>query len=271
MVKTADGTEVIACMVVYSMHPTVLHEDSTLISADFPGMARQFLQRNILGDDCPVLYHTGPAGNQSPRHVTKGNTFCEAKRLGEMLGRAIAKVIPEITYTSSASLESYQSFLDDAPRRKLLSVPEAEAQLEQAVEKLEHLRRTNAPRAETRTAECAWFGAEWGLALAKANEEGMLIGYYKAVLPAEVQILKVGPWSFVGWPGEVFVEYALAVKEQYRDTFVIELANGQLQGYIVTEEAVLEGCYEAFLTAHSPDAGKMLVETTLQLLRTAKG
>jgi hypothetical protein len=270
MVKTADGQKDIACMVVYSMHPTVLHEDSTLVSADFPGLARQFLQQNLLGDDCPVVYHTGPAGNQSPRHVTEGNTFAEAKRLGHMLGRAIAQAIPDITYTPAVSLESFQTFVD-LPPRELLPVPEAKAQLDQAVRTLEHLRRTNAPRAETRTAECAWFGAERALALAEANEKGLLSGYYDEVLPAEVQILKIGPWSFVGWPGEIFVEHALAVKAQYEDTFIIELANGPLRGYLVTEEAAQKGCYEAFGTAHSPKAGEVLAETTLQLLHTATG
>ena len=68
------------------MHPTVLHEDSTLVSGDFPAMTRQYLQEHVLGADCPVLYHTGPSGNQSPRHVTRANTFDEAERLGGLLG-----------------------------------------------------------------------------------------------------------------------------------------------------------------------------------------
>ena len=53
-------------------------------------------------------------------------------------------------------------------------------------------------------------------------------------MPAEVQVISVGPWNFVGWPGEVFVEYDLMVKEQAENTFVIGLANGELQGYVVT-------------------------------------
>ncbi|MFB3902380.1 MAG: neutral/alkaline non-lysosomal ceramidase N-terminal domain-containing protein [Acidobacteriota bacterium] len=40
--RTANGSP-IACMIVYSMHPTVLHEDSRLVSADFPGMMRLYL------------------------------------------------------------------------------------------------------------------------------------------------------------------------------------------------------------------------------------
>ena len=39
--KKASG-EPLALSVVYSMHPTVLHEDSTLVSADFPGYTRAY-------------------------------------------------------------------------------------------------------------------------------------------------------------------------------------------------------------------------------------
>ena len=265
MVKAADGDAWIAGMVVYSMHPTVLHEDSKLVSGDFPGMTRLYLQQHVLGEGCPLLYHTGPEGNQSPRHVTRGNTFAEAKRLGEMLGQAIAKVIPEITYTPSVSLKSYQRFID-LPKRMFPSVAEAETKRERALEKLEHLRRTNAPRQETRTAECDWFGAEETLTLAQAAEDGRLDASYDSCLPAEVQILKIGQWAFVGWPGEVFVEYGLAVKRRHRDTFVINLANGDLQGYIVTEEAASEGGYEASQALFGPESGRMLVEATLELL-----
>ena len=82
-VRSADDGRMIALMLVCSMHPTVLHEDSTLLSADFPGMARAYLQEHVVGEACPVLHHTGPSGNQSPRHVVAANTFAEARRLGD--------------------------------------------------------------------------------------------------------------------------------------------------------------------------------------------
>ena len=80
-VRELSGGKPIACMLVFSMHPTGLHQDSRLVSGDFPAAARSYLQQNVLGG-CPVLYHTGPAGNQSPRHTARANTFEEARRLG---------------------------------------------------------------------------------------------------------------------------------------------------------------------------------------------
>jgi len=46
-------------------------------------------------------------------------------------------------------------------------------------------------------------------------------------MPAEIQMIRVGPWNFVGWPGEIFVEHALALKALAPDPFVISLANGE--------------------------------------------
>ena len=45
---------------------------------------------------------------------------------------------------------------------------------------------------------------------------------------------------------EYFVEYSLIIKKKSpHKTYVISLANGELQGYIVTKEACVEGGYEA--------------------------
>jgi len=266
LVRGKGDRKNIAAMAVYCMHPTVLHEDSTLITGDFPAMTRQYLQRTVLGPECPLVYHSGPEGNQSPRHVVRGQTFAEAQRLGENLGRCIEKAIPGIRFRDDLAITCATKLLQ-LPRRHFASVPAAQAKLDKAAQRLEHLRKTNAPRAQTRTAECDWFGAEETLTLARAEADGRLDGAAAEVLPAEVHVIKVGPWSFVGWPGEMFVEYGLAVKARRRDTYVIALANGELQGYIVTPEAEAAGGYEACNSLFEPRAGTIMVEETLRLMR----
>jgi hypothetical protein len=78
--------------------------------------------------------------------------------------------------------------------------------------------------------------------------------------------MAVGPWKFVAWPGEFFVEYALEVKRRSPKTFVITLANGELQAYIVTAEADAKGYYEARNALFSHENGPRIVEETLALL-----
>jgi hypothetical protein len=262
-----SGGQMLACMVVYSMHPTVLHEDSTLVSGDFPAMTRRFLQQNLLGISCPVLYHTGPAGNQSPRHVTRTNTFAEAERLGTMLGTAIAREIPIIDYLTEQTLEVRRTFVE-LPLRSFPAVSEAEQRLSRAVAHLSQLRASGAPRQMIRTAEVDWFGAEETLTLAKAAAAGRVEAALNSCLPAEVQAIRVGPWWFVGWPGEIFVEYGLAVKTKRPFTFIISLANGELQGYVVTEEEEKTGGYEAANSVFAAQSGQTLVNATLSLLQS---
>ena len=156
-VRHRDSRAFLAAMVVCSMHPTVLHEDSTLVSGDFPAMARQYLQEHLLGKDCPVVNHTGPCGNQSPRHVTKANTFDEAQRLGHLLGQSIGKAIETMAFSAEVGL-SCERTLVDLPRRTFPPVEQAQSQLDSAVKRLADLRLSGSDPREVRTAECDWFG-----------------------------------------------------------------------------------------------------------------
>lgn len=267
LVRKKDDQAYLAAMVICSMHPTVLHEDSTLVSGDFPGLARQILQMGTLGKNCVILNHMGPAGNQSPRHVTKENTFTEAKRLGAIFASAVEKVLEQAHYCDRADIRVARKFLD-LRKRSFPPVEQAQAQLDNAIARLEGLRSSGAARTEIRTAECDWFGAEETLSLAMSAQNGELDRIYDSVLPAEVQVISLGDWNFVGWPCEIFVEYSLAVKAMRDGTFVMSCANGELQGYIVTKDAAEVGGYEASNSLFDYTSGSMLVEATLELTRS---
>lgn len=62
------------------------------------------------------------------------------------------------------------------------------------------------------------------------------------------------------------MEYALAVKARSPRTFVATMANGELQGYVVTAEAVAAGTYEALNAVFSHECGPRVVEATLGLM-----
>lgn len=269
LARERGGGAPIAAMLVYGMHPTVLHEDSTLISGDFPYYTRRFLQERMLGAACPVLYHSGAAGNQSPRHVTRGNTFAEAQRLGELLGRQIADVLPTVAFVHDARIAVRRKLVELTVRR-MPAHDMAQAALGAARERFARLKREGAPRTAVRTAECDVFGAEETVELAHAAIDGRLAAAARECSPAEIQLIEIGPWKFVSWPGEFFVEYALEVKRRAPDTFVITLANGELQAYIVTAEADAKGFYEARNALFSHENGPRIVEETLALIGAAR-
>ncbi|NWG12619.1 MAG: hypothetical protein HXY20_03695 [Acidobacteria bacterium] len=251
----ADG-KLHSLAVIYGMHPTVLHEDSTLVSADFPHFVRRDLQDR---HGARVLYFTGPCGNQSPRRHVAAQTFSEAERLGRLLGSAVEASLDDLQFDGNPVLSGRITSVD-LPWRKLPTVAEAQDLVARRREEYERLKAAAAPRADVRTAEVAVFGAEATLRLAQCDVEAVLA----SVLPAEVQVLRIGDSCVVGFPGEIFVEYALDLKTRAPiRTFVIAFANGELQGYIVTAEALAAGGYEAASSLFVPAAGRMLVDAAL--------
>ncbi len=270
MAREAGGGRAIGLMLICAMHPTVLHEDSTLISADFPGFARRYLQERLVGESCPVIYHTGASGDQSPRHVTQGNTFSEASRLGHLLGAGVERAMKDATYSTDLPLQSARRLVN-LPRREAPPLQAAQERVHAARARLDQLITSAAPRTEVRTAECDWFGAQETLAIARAASEGRLDDALRASLPAEIQALVVGSHVFIAWPGEFFVEFALKVRTQFPAASIITLANGELQGYAVTAQAAANQWYEAGNSLlKNPEAGDTMVRSTLELLHKLK-
>jgi hypothetical protein len=247
----------------YSMHPTVLHEDSSLVSADFPHYTRIRLEQAFPG--MRVLYHNGPCGNLSPRYWVRGQTFAEAERLGTLLGDQVLAALESLApsaFADTARLGAATARVT-LPPRSFGSVAAAERELAAAKDEYERLRREGAPHGPVRTAECTVFGAEERVTLARAQQEGATQRILNEYNPVEVRVLALNHCFLVGFPGECFVEYALEVKRRRPGAFVISLANGELQGYIPTPEAT---GYEARLSFFEPQAGERLVETAVALI-----
>ena len=266
LVRGLDGKYICAMMVV-CMHPTVLHEDSKLCSSDFPHYTRELLRKELLGEGCPVAYFTGTSGDQSPRHVTHGNNFSEAQRLGEIVAASIiAKSSEGVIFSRDPEIKVAGTLLD-LPRREFPSVEWAVANRDRAKSHFEALKAdpTSDPR-ETRTAEVDWFGSEEALllsTLSRANELGCV---YDTCLPAEIQVIKVGDFSFAAWPGEIFVEFGLWLKAACGNVSLIGYANGDLQGYVVTREAVEKRYYESGNSFFDVNAGYIMLEETKKLI-----
>lgn len=265
--RSPQTHEPLALALIYGMHPTVLHEDSTLVSSDFPHYTREHL-RERLGRHLPIAYHTAPCGNQSPRHFVNGQTFAEAERLGRALGVSVARALDSLQaggWCSDPKLEGRLATVE-LPRNPIRPRREAEALLAEYRDAYNRLRREGAPQADVRTAECAVFGAEGTVALARAAESGILRERLADYLPVEVQALRIGDANLVGLPGECFTEYALQIKRRASGrTYVVSLVNGDLQGYIVTPEAAAVGGYEATNAVFAPESGRRLVETAIAL------
>jgi len=87
-------------------------------------------------------------------------------------------------------------------------------------------------------------------------------------IEAEVQVITLGDQvAWVGLPGEIFVEFGLAIKvaSPFRYTIISTLSNGAW-GYFPNLKAFAEGNYEPVSARTEPGSGERLAETATRLL-----
>jgi len=255
------------CVVsVYGMHPTVLHEDSTLFSSDFIAFARRTVEDAM--DGAGLVYLNGVCGDQSPRRVVKAQTFAEAERIGRALGERFVAALKEAAPFARDFPIAHAVHSLHVEGKCFPAVEEAEARLTQTRRRFDQLRTEGAPTSTLRTAECTVFGAEEVLTLAKAERSGEAASLRESYGRVEIQALRLGDSFVAAWPGEFFVEYGLDLKRRARArVFVATICNGELQGYVVTPAAEAVGGYEAQMSLLPASAGAAVVEGTLALLR----
>jgi hypothetical protein len=267
-IKSERDGRLFALDLVYGMHPTVLHEDSHLVSSDFPHFTRQQIVAAF--PSVTTVYHNAPSGNLSPRYHVKGQTFAEAERLGRRLGASVVRslrALKDTEFRADILLGARQGRAGLMPN-KFPSVAEAETKLRQARERYEQLKRDGVPHGLVRTAECVVFGAEMALALARAQASGEVARRQADFGRAEVQVFQMGELFLAALPGEQFVEYGLEIKRRAPGrAFVICNANGELQGYIVTPEAAAAGGYEAAWSLFRAESGARMVSTAVELMK----
>lgn len=267
-VRLAQGP-LLAVATVYGMHPTVLHEDSTLVSSDFPHYARKALQERF-GPSLVVAYHNGPCGNQSPRHFVSAQTFAEAERIGRGFGTTVVSALDSLPAPAfDPDPELAGRLCRFRPVRRIFPpLSAAERTLADYRREFERLRQAGAPRADIRTAECAIFGAEGLVNLARASDSGALDRHLRRYAPFEAQGLRIGSAGLIGLPGELFTEYGLAIKRAAPGRlFVTAFTNGELQGYITTPEAARYGGYEAAGAVFDSRTGPVMVRAARRLAR----
>ncbi len=258
-----------ACLVKYALHPTIIHEDSTLVTADYPAYIRQYLNGAFPG--MVLLFAQGTAGNQSSRYFRKGQSFDEAERIGTAIGREAGEVLKRLQVSGQIRLGAWSTTVDLA-LRALPNRAEMEVRVDRARARYADLKSANAPYLEVQNANLTVLGEEDTLAFVLMQERGASIGFIKDELPAEVQVIGIGDARIVCLPGEVFVEFGRCIQaaSPFPKTFVVTIANGILPGYVCTAEAYAAGGYEAGASFLTPQAGEALTETARKILQQSR-
>jgi len=251
----------------YALHPTYLHAENLLVTADYPGYIRGYLK--YAAPDAIFMFAQGTSGNQSSRYFRTGQNFEEACRVGTTLGVEVFRCLEKMEYKSDVEIK-YASAEIELPMRQYPPV-------EQTLREMEEARRIfremdDSDYIKKRNAELTMFGTESNYANSKyIAEHGSL---NNAELPLECGVVTIGDTILFYMQGEIFVEYGLRMKkvaqERGKRGFLIEVTNGATPGYFYTPESLAEGGYEVGNSSFAPECGDIITAKMTELLDEVK-
>lgn len=250
-VDDLDGRP-IATVFRYSCHPVTMGPRSAVASSDFPGAARQVIERGLGG---LALFLQGCGGNINPAVGMGYEIDCRdtKNRVGMTLGGEALKVaasirthvypgprkplghVPNILFTPWRSVEgdtcAYLGATEQAVSLDygpLPSLAEAEGILARWRHTLAERQQRDAQEWEIRVAEKY---EDWARILVEAVKQG------HPTCDLFVQAIRVNDIVIVGMNAETFFETGLAIRalSPFRDTFVLGYTNGTI-GYLPRAE-----------------------------------
>ncbi len=219
-IRDAETKEFSGIVVFCTAHPNVLKGDSDILSADYPGMTREILEKIV---NCPVMIVQGAAGNVNAKYRGSRKAL---KQMAYTLSGHVLTMLPTVTYSPIVNVRTISSMV----QMKLKNIPEID---------------------EIRS--MAWLAEkQWGV----NTDEWLTIvlekykqGIRHLTIDLEVQLFQVNDGMFSGIPMEPFSETALEVKENLQNelAFFGGYMNGYI-GYLPTKEEFSYGGYEVELS-----------------------
>jgi hypothetical protein len=230
-----------ALLVNFALHPDTL--SGTLYSADFPHPLGEALK----DEAALTIFANGCCGNIN--HVNpRSDTRRPTDEIGRSLADTVKHALPSLSPIPAPALAVRRARVE-ARLRKAEDPDGARALLAQkgVIDKYDRIR------------------AVTQLSLEDLNKAG-------PTWPLEVHAVRLdASTAIVTLPGEVFVEFGLAIKKRspFKTTFIVELANAN-PAYIPTREAFAVGGYEVLNSRLEPGEGERLVEAAVSLLGELK-
>ena len=261
-VEKKEGREIIAILFNFTGHPVILGSENLLLSGEYPGAACRTVE-NVMGG--VAIFTQGACGDVTVHR--SGDPFSEVERLGRLVAGEVLKTAEFIRPTDSVSLASAYETVE-LERKELLPPAQAEQNLAEAQSAQAEAKAAGAPRPILRQHENRVRMLSALLRQSRALEDGTL--ELTPTYTGSVHVMRIGDLVLVGIPGELFVEYALEMRQRTlqstgKNLCLVGYANGYL-GYIVTPRAMETGGYEASVARVNHEAGRILTERAMALV-----
>ncbi|MGH0596017.1 neutral/alkaline non-lysosomal ceramidase N-terminal domain-containing protein [Bacillus mycoides] len=217
--RNAESKELAGVIVFCTAHPNVLKGDSDVLSADYPGMTREILEKIV---NCPVIIVQGATGNVNAKYRGSQEAL---KQMAYVLSGHVLTILPTVTYRPIVKLRTISSTM----QMKLKDIPE-----------IEEIKRM------AQLAEKQWGvnTEEWLTIVLEKHRRNI----QQVSIDLEIQLFQINDGIFSGIPMEPFSETALEMKESVQNelAFFGGYTNGYI-GYLPTKEEYAYGGYEVEL------------------------
>lgn len=250
---TREGAKDIA-LVGFATHPDTVSGNQ--FSADWPGFARRFTERD-LGVHCILVNGCqGDTNHHNP--MKKPEKDLDKKYLHtEFMGRTIADAVTKLWNTTTPCEEG---LLTCAVEQKLLRTRC------DGIEKIDECKEIVRKFNET---------GEWPEGFIMADKaicrRISRLDTLSLFIKAPVSVIGFGNIVIAGYPGEAFTQYADILRETYPELFILSACNANAsQGYFPTAEAFQSGGYEAQSTNFLPEMVEQLQGTAIKLIQNHK-
>jgi hypothetical protein len=230
----------VACILNYNCHPVVLTHNNLSISADYPGVTTQTIEKS-LGGIC--LFLAGAVGDVDPRH--RGSY-----EFVEEMGKAIA----------SAAMGSAKQRKQLGGKLELLSrtiqVPGEEILPENIEKELEILKKASDPSSILNAlyiedkVSLHWLGKKIAKVYLRWYDETKRLkahGVTRLIHEVEIRMLRIGHFVLVFLPGEPHAIVGKKIKNALSPNPVLVAGYAEdYLGYIPNEETYELGGYEIY-------------------------
>jgi hypothetical protein len=245
VVERDDPRTTIATLFNHAGHPNVLSGENYLLSADYPGRAAELIEQQLGG---LALFINGAQGSVDIDGL-RDRDWEGRERIGQALAAAVLHTVAGITPSPDLALRC-TSINYQLPRRII-----TEAEWSWAQEILAQTGGTVQPLADG-------VGDDYLAVLYR----DLRARQYETI-PVEQIACALGDSAFVTFPGEVYTEIGLRLKElsPFPHTGFFGLTNGSI-GYIPTRTAIQEGGYAEDTRCTDAAAEEIVLEHSLAAL-----
>lgn len=228
----------------------------TMISADFPSPAREYVEKNA---DCHVAYFMAAGGDQVPStKIPSEDHNYDYRQYGEALGKIVVDALPN-----------------------LKSVESGDVRLSAKTVTLASNKPDNSRLAQARETYDAFLAGSKEAAAPLVKKYGFVSVYEARAIVTNASLddtydiplwaMSIGDQAFVFAPYEMFSENGRYIRENspYDNTFIVTMTNDS-KGYIPSKKGYEIVCYEAYSSRVKTGSGEELAQHFVDLLTELK-